>query len=518
MKSITTILKRQFKFLILPCVLVSFFSCEGNLENVTYGSFTSSSFFKTAGDAKAGVSAMYTGMMENSPWSGWGESQNSFRAHNELTTDEMNCIWWPQFQQLIYTPDDGSTTAHYTALMPIISEITVYISKINEINMDIATKQEYIGELYALRAYYTQMLFQFYGPVPIRTDPTQVDNPNAPVLPRPTHDEMIAQILQDYSAAIAALPNTFTGPNYGRLSKAACLAFRMKLYMQEHRWTDAIADGETIKAMGIFNLTPKYADNFNINNKGGNSEIIFAIVCVPTTTGEFTNIWLAHALPSDYVDTTGVALTKWGGFRMPWKTYDKFDQSDKRLSVLLQRYPVGRNAISGKVEWRDARTGLYYNGSALDNTRTSTPDQTGAVMVKFGVDPSKTSSEYSGVDYPIMRYANVELMLAEAINNANSGPTQEAYSLINEIRTRAGLPNTTATDMASFQIAIQNECLFELWAEGERRDDLIRWGLYIQRAINDGYTKVDDHLILFPLPRAVVTQSNGVIKQNPGYN
>ena len=90
--------------------------------------------------------------------------------------------------------------------------------------------------------------------------------------------------------------------------------------------------------------------------------------------------------------------------------------------------------------------------------------------------------------------------------------------MINDVRNRAGLPNTTATDKASFQIAIQNERLFEFWAEAERRNDLIRWGLFIQRAINDGFTTVDNHLILFPLPRTVVTQSNGVIAQNPGYN
>ena len=509
MKSIKTIVKKYIKFLILPCIFAFLLACEGNLENVTYGSFTSSSFFKTASDARAGVSAMYVGMVESTKW-------NTIVADNELTTDVMVSAWNASLHQLIFTPDDGRTTNHYLRLMPIISEITVYISKISGINMDNATKQEYIGELYALRAYYTQILYQFYGTVPIRIDPDQVDNPTTPVLPRPTHDQMITQILSDYTAAIAALPNTFTGSNYGRISKAACLALRMKLYMQEHRWTEAMTDGEAIKSMGIFHLVPNYADNFSYNNKGGNSEIIFAIVCTPNTVSQYNNLWLANSLPTDYRDTTGVALTAWGGYRMPWKTYDKFDQSDKRLSILLQRYPVGRN-VSGKVEWRDARTGLYYNGSVLDPTRTSSPDQNGAVIVKYGVDPTKTSSEYSAVDIPQIRYANVELYLAEAINNV-SGPNTEAFSLINDVRNRAGLPNTTATDKASFQIAIQNERLFEFWAEAERRNDLIRWGLFIQRAINDGFTTVDNHLILFPLPRTVVTQSNGVIAQNPGYN
>jgi hypothetical protein len=511
MNIMKTIFMKGIKFLILSCVSLLLFACEGNLENVTYGSFSSSTFFKTANDAKAALSGMYIGMVESTKW-------NTIVPDNELTTDVMVSAWNASLHQLIFTPDDGRTTSHYLRLMPIISNITLYISKINGINMDNTTKQEYIGELKALRAYYTQMLYLYYGPVPIRTDPSQVDNPNAPILPRPSNAQMVAQILQDDSAAIAVLPNMFSGPNYGRFSKAACLATRMKLYMQLHQWNNAIADGEAIKAMGIFHLVPNYTDNFNYNNKGGNSEIIFAIVCTPNSVSQYNNLWLANSLPTDYKDTTGVPLTAWGGYRMPWKTYDKFDQRDKRLSVLLQRYPVGRNAISGQVEWRDARTGLYYNGTVLDPTRTSTPDQNGAVIVKYGVDPTKTNSIYSGVDIPIIRYADVELMLAEAINNANNGPNQEAFSLINDVRTRAGLPNTTANDQASFQIAIQNERLFEFFAEGYRRNDLIRWGLFIQRAINDGYTNVDNHLILFPLPRTVVTQSNGVITQNPGYN
>ena len=197
MKSIKTIVKKYIKFLILPCIFAFLLACEGNLENVTYGSFTSSSFFKTASDARAGVSAMYVGMVESTKW-------NTIVADNELTTDVMVSAWNASLHQLIFTPDDGRTTNHYLRLMPIISEITVYISKISGISMDNATKQEYIGELYALRAYYTQILYQFYGTVPIRIDPDQVDTPPTPVLPRPTHDQMITQILSDYTAAIAA--------------------------------------------------------------------------------------------------------------------------------------------------------------------------------------------------------------------------------------------------------------------------------------------------------------------------
>jgi len=486
--------------------LFIFSSCEKNLENVTYGDFSSDTFFKSESDATASVSAMYTGMLEGYAWSaGWGAAQGSFRVQASQTTDESVCYWgdggrWANLKALNFTPDFSPVTGHYTILVPYISEIAIYLDKIQGIDMDEELKQQYIAELKALRAYYSQILYLYYGPVPIRTDAAEINNSSTAVLSRPTNDEMLTQILKDYSDAIAVLPNTFTGSDYGRFSKAACLTARMKLYMQEKEWDLAIADGEAIKDMGIFSLVKNYEDNFNYNNKGGNSEIIFPIVCSPTAY-PYINLWLAHALPSDYVDPTGIPLTAWGGYRMPWETYDKFNQNDERLNVLLQKYPVSIDD-SGNIGYRDARAG----------------GDIGAVMVKFGPDPTETDSQNSGVDYPVFRYADVELLLAEAINNKNGVPTDEAYSLINNVRIRAGLPAYENGSMSQFQFltAIQNERLFELWAEGVRRDDLIRWGLYIQRAIDDGYS-VDDHVILYPIPRDVINESNGIIEQNPGY-
>src|SRR5690606_32257361 len=118
----------------------------------------------------------------------------------------------------------------------------------------------------------------------------------------------------------------------------------------------------------------------------------------------------------------------------------------------------------------------------------------------------------------IYRYGDVLLMLAESINEANGGPTQEAYDAIDAVRERAGLdPLPAGLSKQQFLAKVQDERLFELWAEGWRRDDLIRWGLFVQRAIDDGATGVDETRVLFPIPRAAVTESNGVIKQNNGY-
>src|SRR5690606_28309275 len=145
---------------------------------------------------------------------------------------------------------------------------------------------------------------------------------------------------------------------------------------------------------------------------------------------------------------------------MRWSSYDKFAPADKRLKMLLESYPVGKDG-SGNIIYRNARTG----------------GDMGAVPMKYSPDPSRTNSQNSGVDFPIYRYADVLLMLAESINEANNGPNSDAYDNINEVRERAGLPDLAGgLSKEAFLEKIQDERLFELWGEGWRRDDLIRWG------------------------------------------
>ncbi len=479
-------------------------SCEKKLSNVSFGTLSDDNFFKTADDANAAVNAMYAGLMGKSGWSGWSFGIGSFSTQAGQTTDEAICYWddggsWKRLNRLDFTPDFTQVTDHYITLMPMISEITLNLSKIEPINMDAELKKRYVAELRALRGYYTQILYLYYGPVPVRLDAGQVNNPAAPVLPRPSRDEMVKIIIDDFNAAIPDLPDKFTGTDYGRFSKAACYTSLLKLYMQEKRWKDAIIAGQAVKAMG-FNLLANYGDLFNINNKAGNNETILPIVCSPTAP-IFINIYRPHYLPSDYYDTTTAGFGyQWGGFRMPWKTYDKFDKNDYRLQFLLQKYPT---KVNGNIVYADARA----------------KGDIGAVMLKYGPDPTKTNQQNSGVNIVVMRYADVELLLAEAINE-DSGPTEEAYNLLNDVRVTHGkLPPYPIGSLtqSTFRTRLQDERLFELWAEGVRRDDLIRWGQYIQRAKDDGYP-ADDYQVLYPLPRSVVNQSNGVIAQNPGYN
>jgi len=495
------------KLMIVACLLSSVLflgACEKGLDYVSYGDLNT--IVQTPEGAGAAVSSAYTGLAGGSDWQGgWTAGTYAWRTQAMMSTDEGVCAWggdWANLRNLNYNPDFDWVTHNYNRYLPYISRITIAIDDIQQITMDDNLKGRYIAELKALRAHYAQLLYFAYGPVTIITDPAIAVNPNSPVLPRPSSADMVAQIEKDYLEAAEVLPDRFSGGDYGRFSKAAALTGLMKLYMHEKSWQNAVAVGMQIKNMG-YSLQDNYEDNFSIANKGGAStEIILAIVCTPTGGDQYTNMWLAHALPTDYKDPSGINLTAWGGYKMPWESYDKFNQNDKRLKVLLRNYPIGKD-VNGNEIYKDARAA----------------GDIGAVPMKFAPDPSKANAQNSGVDFPIYRYADVLLMLAESINEASGNPTAEAYSDVNEVRARAGLPDLIpGLNKMQFLAKVQDERLFELWGEGWRRDDLIRWDLFTQRAAKDGSTTAESYKVLYPLPRAAVNQSNGVIKQNAGYN
>src|SRR5690606_30705058 len=119
-----------------------------------------------------------------------------------------------------------------------------------------------------------------------------------------------------------------------------------------------------------------------------------------------------------------------------------------------------------------------------------------------------------------LRYADILLIYAEAINKKNNGPTQDAYDAINRVRNRAGLPNLSdADDYNSFFKAVQDERFKELAGECHRLWDLRRWGydtLKERVELSNPKASVESHEVLYPIP-SYELQQNPEITQNPGY-
>lgn len=310
---------------------------------------------------------------------------------------------------------------------------------------------------------------------------------------------MIKFIEEDMNAAIAVLPASYkiSDNNYGRFTKGLAYTVLMKLYMHEKNWAKAIECGrELMKPEYGYDLMENYEDIFTLENEG-NVETIWACVCSSSVNQQ---LWQAHVLSSEY-PTKNESIQKWGGYRVLWDFYHTFDPADKRLKVLVGDF-IGED-------------GVHYNeqnpGSVLVK---------GAMPIKYGEDPAATGEE-SQIDWIVYRYADVLTLLAEAIVRQGNAVTSEAIGLLNRVHTRAGLTAYTAADFANadaFLEAVLTERGHELWFEGVRRSDLIRYGRYIEYARK--YKKsptAQDYMNLMPLPQSVIDESKGKVIQNPEY-
>ena len=145
----------------------------------------------------------------------------------------------------------------------------------------------------------------------------------------------------------------------------------------------------------------------------------------------------------------------------------------------------------------------------------------------------------TGVNWPLLRYSDVLLMIAEAENEINAAPTKEAYDCLNEVRRRAGIVEYTEGSLSKeqFRQAVKDERGMELCFEYTRRFDLIRWGEYItnmnalvsraEQGLNwtngngtygvSNYFNITSAYNYFPIPDSEMSVNNAITTNNPGW-
>lgn len=478
-------------------------SCT-NLESEMYDVINPGIFPTNEEDAKSLVtSAAYAPFRSNWYDGLYTSAQGGVHVISDMTTDIGDCQWndavWPDMIQMNFTANSNGLTDIYKKYIRDISKMTLTMDRIANVPMSESTKAQLNAELHCGRGWLAYILYDMYGPIQIASLDILNDPLSDEVAPRVSQEEMVKFIEDDLQAAISVLPATYSisDKNYGRFTRGLAYTALMKLYIHEKNWAKAIECGrELMKPEYGYKLMDNYKDIFTLENEG-NPETIWACVCSRSVNQQ---MWQAHVLSSEY-PTKNPSIQKWGGYRILWDFYDTFDPSDKRLEVLVGDF----------IDENGTRYNKQNPGSVLVK---------GAMPVKYGEDPDATGEE-SQIDWIVYRYADVLTLLAEATVRQSNAVTQEAIDLLNMVHTRAGLPAYTMTDFAgadSFLEAILTERGHELWFEGVRRSDLIRYGRYIEYARK--YKKsptAQEYMNLMPLPQSVIDESKGKIIQNSGY-
>lgn len=493
------------KKIIILCSLAVAACCTSctNLESEMYNVINPGIFPANEDDAKSLVTAAAYAPFTSNWYSGlFTSAEGGYHVISDMTTDIGDCQWndevWPDMINVNFTANSfGVTNSYY--YVKFIGRMTLTMERIASIDMNEEHKQQLEAELHCGRGWLAYLLYDMYGPIQVASLDLLKNPLSEEVAPRLSQEEMVKFIEDDMNAAIAVLPATrsVSDNNYGRFTKGLAYTVLMKLYMHEKNWSKAIECGrELMKPTYGYCLMDKYKDIFTLENEG-NAETIWACVCSRSVNQQ---LWLAHVLSSE-CPTQNENIQKWGGYRVPWNFYRTFDPADQRLEVLVGDF-IGEDG----VRYNEANPGTVL--------------LQGALPIKYGEDPDATGEE-SQVDWIVYRYADVLTLLAEAIVRQNNMVTAEAIDLLNMVHTRAGLTAFQASDFSGadeFLETVLKERGHELWFEGVRRSDLIRYGKYIEYARTyKGSVTAQDYMTLMPLPQGIIDESKGKIAQNPGY-
>lgn len=494
-------------------ILCMLFSCT--LEQVSYDKINADTFPKNESDVRALVSS--SAYYVFNPWGIF-----AFNA-GYITTSECVADYFesPMRWTILYNSyeandwhidSDGRRIYDYSQYL---SKMMLNIERIKTVNMDSELKERYIAELKCGIGFLGFLMYDLYGPIPIPSIDVLQSPENEIIVPRLSDEEMCQYIETHLQEAATVLPYKYEDSEYGRFTKGLANTLLLKFYMQTRQFEKAEKIGrELISNINYgYKLETDYHKLFSLDGEK-NKEVIYAS---PAKAGIMEQQWFAHALPADFPVPADMNITRWGVFCISWPAYESFDPNDKRRQLIIAEYDGDKGVHHSKQEDRESgKIGLLFYGP---------------VPQKYKLEA--TIGAGCEIDVPIYRYADVLTLLSEAIVRNDNEITSEALDLLNQVRvTHGGLAAYKLSDFKSveeFLDALLEERGHEFYLEGVRRQDLIRHGKFIEKALEKAQyagqpvgkieTMVDGHYKYekFPLPTHIITEGQGIIEQNPGY-
>lgn len=400
---------------------------------------------------------------------------------------------------------------------------------------DFPGKSKIVGEMKVLRAYYYLMAIDGWGNVPYSI--SKKDKTYPPQKDRAFMFDFIESEIKDNVANLAKERSMAT---YGRVTQGFAYGLLAKLYLNAkiwigtEKWAEAEACCDSVVKSGQYQILDKYKDNFVVNNEN-TAEGIFAVPYSTVYTKSDHNAFIIYmmTLPANLVKRAGeiadpevpakpVYSLAWNVNKDPWDGFvadpDFFASYDPADTRKADTWIYGQlKDLEGNDLYINLGEGYvpYVIDGAMDesvytNRRTALQ---GARIGKWTYqdDGLLTGGQVSmDNDFYLMRYADVVLMYAEALVRQNKAAQAAALPDLQKIRTRAGLPVFTAGDLTLENLYLER--MHELALEGWHRQDMIRFGKYLDAWWNK--PAKDEKDLLLTIPSSAIA-SNPNIHQNP---
>ncbi|RLD23917.1 MAG: RagB/SusD family nutrient uptake outer membrane protein [Bacteroidetes bacterium] len=496
-------MKKMNLKILTSALLLLLSGCNDFLTTELQGVYTNTSFYQTEDHAIFAINSTYEIIafknINNNLWVfGDVASDDALKGGNPGDQSDIGFI-----DEFNITADNGfieSIWKHYYEGVARANKVIYYVPGIT---MDDELKERIVGEAKFLRAYFYFHLVNIFGSVPLKTEPAfSADDLHVAVSDVAT---IYQQIEQDLVDASMVLPVSY-GSESGRVTSGAALGLYAKTLLFQKKWQESLDAVTQMETLG-YTLMPIYRENFEVLTEN-NSESVFEIQHLTGQVpflGSSLNQWFSPITENGYF------------FNAPTQSFvDEFEVTAGGVVDPRLDYTVGRENqkwVNGEdflPEWSPA-TGFL-------NRKHVQP---------LSEIPKGTKGD-GDLNYSFMRYSEIVLMKAEALNELSRGA--EALAPLNAIRKRSResylfddqlpgfdgtvpvdlLPDMTSTNQSTLRGAIQHERRVELGFEFHRFYDLMRYGATVaEAALSDTNFNYATHRY-FPIPQSEVDTNNSI--------
>lgn len=581
-------MKHSIKLLIVALITLS--SCDGFLDRYPYDQNSSSTMFSSATLAESVVTGVYSNIIYD--YNSTDRGVLNWDAFSSVL-DPQDGIVNLNYTYLTGTirPENGMFSTYWKRLYEGVNRANDVINNIDRVpNMTGELKAQRIAECHFLRAYHYYRLNALWRGVPIYT---QNLPPDEYTKGRSTEEEVWNFIIDECTACIDCeqIVDKYVSGNadYGRVTRGAAYALRGKAYMWLKMYAEAEADFKSVGACGYSLFAGSYADLFLEANEKCNEMIFSAQMVEESGNGNaFSNNYgnycttgfgkYLHFLNTRFVDS----FQEVNGKPFDWDNYiegynnmspqqrsvyflrnnlneteknamasagasmDKYDAAgnearilaayanrDPRLAAIaITPYSSYVGGASGaEVSYVSRFPYRDFKSPSLDLKYSNNQDMLYCIRKFVTVGRQYTNIEYNPVDVPIIRYADVLLSLAEALNE--QGKWQEAITYVNMVRARAGVANLNAagnpfvvvSNSDELRPRIRNEKKWELACEEVLYYDELRWGTWKEDKFANGnglmnvwgepvytYNWGGDNFLMWALPSSETEKNKNLIQ------
>lgn len=496
--------------------LLTFGSCSKDfLEQNPYGVLTTDSYFTTADQLSSSLNTAYKSLhsVEFDLWVLYDVGSDDAEKGGESESDQIAYQDISMSRQLA---GNAFVSRFYNNLYAGIARCNLVIDKSAGITSSTARVAQMVNEAKFLRGYYYFLLCSNWGDVPLVT---HFLTPSELKLAKSPASAIWQQIESDLlDATNLPTKSQWASGNVGRATSGAAWGMLGKVYMFQHKYADAEQALEKVVLSGQYSLVNDFGSIWRRTGHN-NAESIFEVQHKALQTpAQGTNVVRSN-------QSRDLQARGWG-FDMPTQDLlNEFEPGDPRIIYTF--------IFKGDVFPQKAAGQTYV----VENSKSPTGYSGRKIFQIESLRDANIGDQ--GVNIRLLRYADVLLLYAEALNE--NGKPAQALTYLNMVRKRARntpltdperiscvynltvtgvrLPDVTTTDKVLLSQAIWHERRCELAMESIRRYDLIRTGRFevrLEAAKPIAQVELPKHLML-PLPQTEIDVTNGILVQNSDY-